>query len=328
MSSMFTPHHSSRPEDAPGGSAALPSASRLPSGTSSLLFPSSARGAAGRSPMLNSSPAAHSVPFTMQTPSGNLGLGESLMGAGAKTPFSAFGTPAQPHPVSSNRQPFGGATGPRTGFGGRTPAATSGAAVDERPPLHSLLDAGGPQRATNAAAAAAAATAAATSTAAPGAAAAAAATPMPSRAPASRAPGGDGLWVTAFGFHSASMIGAVLDELRPSGGEIVQHSQGDGAWVHVRYADVYQLQQALAKNGKVVHGFMMGVVEGIHPSGGLTGGGGGLGLGAIGPGAAIPLRLQQARPGVGPALRAPPLARAEHGKAGWWTRICEYVFGW
>ena len=25
---------------------------------------------------------------------------------------------------------------------------------------------------------------------------------------------------------------------------------------------------------------------------------------------------------------APPLARAEHGKAGWWTRICEYVFGW
>ena len=336
---MFTPHHPSRPEDQqPGTGSQIPSASRFPSG--SLLFPSSGMGTAGRSPMLASSPNTH-VPFTMQTPGASLGLGESVMGA--KTPFSAFATPALPHPTTS-RRPFGGgvATALRTagGFGAPTPQMASGAVDDERPPLHSLLDAGMPKAAapapaaTPAAKAADAAADAADAGRADSASANAAATPLPM----ARAPMGEGLWATAFGYPSSAMLGSVLDELRPSGGgDIVQHCLGEGPWLHVRYADYYQMQQALGKNGKVIHGFMLGVIEGIQPSHGTglglgsasgTAGRGGEGLGAPAHGAGLPLRLQQARPGVGPSLRAPPLARAELGKAGWWTRVCEFVFGW
>lgn len=61
----------------------------------------------------------------------------------------------------------------------------------------------------------------------------------------------DELWVTAFGFHGTAMLPAILEEMRPSGGEIRQHRLGSGPWVHLRYADWRQQQQALAKNGKV-----------------------------------------------------------------------------
>ena len=59
--------------------------------------------------------------------------------------------------------------------------------------------------------------------------------------------------VTAFGFGGAAMLPIVLDELRPAGGEVRQHRLGAGPWVHIRYADTRQQQQALAKNGKVCH---------------------------------------------------------------------------
>ena len=97
--------------------------------------------------------------------------------------------------------------------------------------------------------------------------------------------------------------------------------------MHVRYADWRQQQQALAKNGKVVHGMMLGVVEGLHPSAdGLDAASASTAGGGV-PGGAIPLRVQQPRH-VGPALRPPPIAIADLGKASWWTRLCEYVFGW
>ena len=128
--------------------------------------------------------------------------------------------------------------------------------------------------------------------------------------------------MTAFGYGGSSMLPAVLEELRPSGGEIVQHKLGNGPWVHVRFSDWRQQQQALAKNGKVVHGFMLGVIEGVHPSAPAAG----LDKHQTTV-AAIPLRLQQHRH-VAPSLRAPTLGSTALVKAGWWTLLCEYVFGW
>jgi len=58
-------------------------------------------------------------------------------------------------------------------------------------------------------------------------------------------------WVTAFGYHAAAMIPQVLQELRPSNGEIAQHQPGAGAWLHVRFQEWRQMQEALAKNGRV-----------------------------------------------------------------------------
>ena len=124
----------------------------------------------------------------------------------------------------------------------------------------------------------------------------------------------------------------LLEELRPTGGEIRQHRLGSGPWVHVRFTDHWQQQQALAKNGKVVHGMMIGVLAGIHPTSdsldasgsnlsSVAAGGGGLAV------SSIPLRLQQHRH-LGPSLKAPPVSAFELGKAGWWTRLCEHVFGW
>lgn len=131
--------------------------------------------------------------------------------------------------------------------------------------------------------------------------------------------------MTVFGFGTTGNLPAVLEELRPSGGDILQHRLGSGAWAHVRYADWRQQQQALAKNGKVVHGLMLGVLEGIHPTSDC--------LDATAsrqaqhPNVAIPLRVQQRHPG--PSLRASAaIGTGELGKADWWTRLCEYVFGW
>ena len=68
---------------------------------------------------------------------------------------------------------------------------------------------------------------------------------------------------------------------------------------------------------------MLGVIAGIHPStDGLD-----MGAGALNSSAAIPLRLEQHRH-VGPSLRAPPIAPTALAKAGWWTRLCELIFGW
>ena len=58
----------------------------------------------------------------------------------------------------------------------------------------------------------------------------------------------------------------MLLELKPSNGEIAQHQPGVGAWVHVRFGEWRQMQEALAKNGRVLQGYMPGVIEGVVPS--------------------------------------------------------------
>ena len=303
---MFTPHPPTRQEDAPP-------ASRMPSG-SSILFPSANL---GKSPLVSASPAH--VPFTLPpTPAGLDPLlaapGSQPPRAGAaQHPFAAF-TPGAtlPAAASSAKQP------PPS-----RPAAGMGAA-DDRPPLLSLMDVG---FATSSLPASAPFT--------PAPAPQTGAAPATGGAPLGRTPGLVGgvppvvaasgeQWVTAFGFPSAAMLPAVLEELRPSSGEIRQHRIGSsGLWVHVRYADAWQLQQALAKNGKLVGGFLLGVIDGIQPSSDASHSRAHDAL----PGSGLPLKLQQHRH-VGPALRAPPIAAADLGKAGWWTKLCEYVFGW
>ncbi|KAL3931910.1 MAG: hypothetical protein SGPRY_000928, partial [Prymnesium sp.] len=61
-----------------------------------------------------------------------------------------------------------------------------------------------------------------------------------------------GYWVTAFGFHSAAMVPAVLLELRPSGGDIMQHRLGAGTWMHVQLRSRTDQMEAIAKNGRVI----------------------------------------------------------------------------
>lgn len=303
--------------------------SRIPPG--SLLFPSSNL---GKSPLMTTaSPAAH-VPFT-------LGMGlDAHMGGGAPA-SQARGTgtsgAAQPFSLTPNfantfsRTPHHPAT---SASSATTPAAPR--TRTHAPPLQSLLDVAGTPSAPGLASAAGAPTSAAASASSAAAAPSAAAMPSAAAAFASSASAASGdLWVTAFGFSGTAMVPHVLEELRPSGGEIREHRLGSGLWVHVRYADWRQQQQALAKNGKVMHGMMLGVIAGVHPStdsldasasafasaGSTATVGGGLAM------SSIPLRVQQHRH-LGPSLRAPAIAAADVGKAGWWTRLCEYVFGW
>jgi len=135
--------------------------------------------------------------------------------------------------------------------------------------------------------------------------------------------GADGLWVTVFGYSSNAMLSAVLDEVRPSGSEIIQHRLGVGPWVHVQFREWREQQQALAKNGKVLGGVMLGVIEGIVPSDDV------LRLPAGVGGGGVSLKLQLPRTTAPTTtLRAPTAPVRDHGRAGWWTRLCEYVFGW
>ena len=208
-------------------------------------------------------------------------------------------TPAAPSSFFSPAAPtnlFGaGPSLPAATLSAARPAAT--ASAFERPPLQSLLDVGLPREPAAAAADAPlpAKTPATSHRAAP---APHSQAPPPSVAAARVGPdtgtaGADsGLWVTAFGYHSTAMLASVLEELRPSGGELLAHRTGAGPWVHVRYADWRQQQQALAKNGKVLHGSMLGVIAGIHPPADTA-------AGMAAPPSlahAIPLRLQQQRP--------------------------------
>jgi hypothetical protein len=112
-------------------------------------------------------------------------------------------------------------------------AKPAGGPSDERPPLESILDGGVAQGA-----------------AAQGTTPAAAAPELP---PSARPPvenTEDGFWVTVFGYHTPSMIPQVLQEMRPSSG-VLHHTRGVGAWLHVRYSEWHQQQEALAKNGRV-----------------------------------------------------------------------------
>jgi hypothetical protein len=235
--------------------------------------------------MIASASPGH-VPFTRPTPAPKTG------GASTQRP-SAGGVGSSVHAFSPPPPLRLGAVGARSASG-----------VADAVPTKSLLDVSSTAGASDLTATAAAA-----------------AKPAAAPAAAAAAPVG-GYWVTAFGYQSVGVLGAVLDELRPSSGDILQHRLGAGPWVHVRFADSYQQQQALAKNGKVLHGAMIGVLEGIHPASADL-----LPATSI-PGAGMPLRLQQSRPG-GPGLRAPATTgRTELAKAGWWTRLCEFIFGW
>lgn len=304
--------------------------SRLPSGTSSLLFPGTA---SGRSPMLSASPATH-VPFTggavgaAATPSSNL-LGSSVLQPTPASrrpdanPFSPSSYLRSHHAAST---PFGAAETP-----GRGGLAT------ERPPLASMLDAvapappiavptpsavGPPAAETPFSARTPGFAAAATPF------AAAAAPPSMFDTGANAAPVGGAnagqLWVTVFGYHTNAMLSAVLDEVRPSGGEIVQHRLGVGPWVHVQFRECRQQQQALSKNGKVLNGVMLGVIEGVVPSEDVLS----LPSSSVA-GTGMPLKLQLPRAGgPTPTLRAPTAPIRDLGRAGWWTRLSEYIFGW
>ena len=311
----FTPYAPSRPDENILKSKGMPSGP-----ASSILFPQSN---VGKSPLLASASPAH-VPFTgpATTPADPL-LAPRTGGTTARTPSTAFtpGVGLTPALLPAARPSLGGAgTMPFGAASVQRPAPLRAAAADDRPPITSLFDVGGSSAAPNLNAAAPTTTAAASLASAATAFATASAT-------TTNGTTSSDLWVTAFGFHGTSMLPLVLEELRPSGGEIRQHTLGSGQWVHVRYADWRQQQQALAKNGKVVHGMMLGVVEGLHPSAdGLDAASASTAGGGV-PGGAIPLRVQQPRH-VGPALRPPPIAIADLGKASWWTRLCEYVFGW
>mmetsp|Transcript_12707 Transcript_12707/g.37238 ORF Transcript_12707/g.37238 Transcript_12707/m.37238 type:complete len:226 (+) Transcript_12707:396-1073(+) len=138
--------------------------------------------------------------------------------------------------------------------------------------------------------------------------------------------GGGGFWVTAFGFHGAAMVPAVLQELRPSGGDFVQHRLGAGTWMHVQLRSRTDQMETLAKNGRVLHGFMLGVVEGIVPSAHS------FDLNAPPPPytSAVPLKLHHSRGAEYTVLSkaSSGISRRDTGSAGILTKLCEYIFGW
>ena len=101
----------------------------------------------------------------------------------------------------------------------RLPPAST-AQMDDLPPLQSMLDLNAGAEGAGAAAADAQQAAAAAT------AAAAAARPPVGLVPAERISADGPCWVTVFGYHNAAMIPQVLQELRPSNGEIAQHRPG------------------------------------------------------------------------------------------------------
>ena len=214
----------------------MPSLGRQASLGSSLLFPGAQP--AGLSPMLAASPGGP-MPFsTTMTP----GLTQAQ-----RSDAQAATTTTPGNPLTAFKSPsvrFAGNTPapPKTAPARQMPQSALSA---ELPPLHSLLDAIGPSsvappRAADPCAAPAPATEAASAT---------GAQPVPAAVTASRAEGsaamgaataagamggrdvggsGGELWVTVFGYPSSAMLPMVLDEMRPSGGELVRHRAGVG----------------------------------------------------------------------------------------------------
>lgn len=143
------------------------------------------------------------------------------------------------------------------------------------------------------------------------------------------APGGTGgsYWVTAFGYAKLDALPAVLDELRPPGGDFQRRALGVGQWVHVCFGAKHEQQQALAKNGRIVHGMMLGVIEGVVPAGSES---------VVGKhnGAKprAPLRLQQPRGAAHKEnllrQKLHPPAASETGLLASFNGLCEYAFGW
>ena len=312
-----------------------------------LLFPGGCGANAGRSPMLPSSPGT-STPFAYAASPfvSSYGAPPSSTRKGAGQQHVRWGSPSsfpRPSPAAA-ATPFAPMSTPR------------GSSVVERPPLFSMLDAaandvqgrhggdggggrggGDPPYTPHVPAAAAASpgqsrtfgAAAAGTTPYPASTPHPAATPYPASTPypaPTPYPAGDGtsFWITVFGYHTNTMLPAVLDEMRPSGGEIVQHLLGAGPWMHVQFRERWQQQRAIAKNGTVLRGVMLGVIEGVVPSDdGIRV----LNLpSSVVPGTGMPLKVQLPR--AVPGAKAPGAPMRDHGRAGWWTRTCEVLFGW
>lgn len=226
------------------------------SSSASFLFPSST---------LQTSPKCGPSPFGPTSSLGIDGMASSRSsfgglshpsGAGLGTPFSAQLPPSLFTPHSSMRPASRAAQTPH----------------DDQPPLHSMLDLNEPEGAGAAVAP-------------PG------ATPYHPRGgrfgstpsvtaeiasayseSTAEVGEGGGYWVTVFGFSggSAGMLTTVLAWLRPSSrGAPLHHSPGVGPWIHVRFESWQDQREALARNGSVLHGCMLGVVEGVVPRGSM-----------------------------------------------------------
>jgi len=131
-----------------------------------------------------------------------------------------------------------------------------------------------------------------------------------------------GYWVTAFGYHTMDMLPAVLEELQPSGGAIQRHVLGLGLWVHVCFGAKHEQLQALAKNGCVMHGLMLGVIEGIVPAGSA----GNLQR----PHATFSSIALKHNRGAGYTVRSRLQAAPSQaaGLSALFNSVCEYAFGW
>ena len=261
---------------------------------------------------------------------------------GLLSPSNAFGAIPQPmfSPPGAGQPLGGGGGGPPTTMGGlragqplqqAPPSLTQPQPPrlvplvgqrDAGPPLESMLDLPG--------------------IGAPSATAGTAALPPATPLPASATPAafsgreGGGFWVTAFGFHGSAMLPVVLQELRPSGGDLMQHRMGSGSWIHVQLRSHTDQLEALAKNGRVVHGFMLGVLEGIVPKAssldaeGIIPKATSLDFNHPLPQRTVPLRLQNSRGAefsIRPKMPS-SIARRESSVLSFLNKACEFIFGW
>lgn len=165
----------------------------------------------------------------------------------------------------------------------------------------------------------------------------------------------DSHWITVLGFH-AEALAAVLSEMQPSTGAMLEHIQAGPNWAHVRcvalharrlwppspgtshrarhtsapasFATRFDKEEALTKNGRIVGGLMIGMLTGRHPSPTV-----GADLGQKGSTSwvlpakpAMPEAFSQAR-NAGRTIPQAPNQRP--GRiASLWTRISEYILGW
>ena len=286
---------------------------------SSFLFPPSTKMAPG-SPGFSSAAAKKPDPLNLFTPAPSSLLGAGRLSTAALPPRPSFGGGDPPMRSMLDAEPAASATA-ASAAPTPTPAASAFggagalAGAERAPPFGAATPATGAPTA-----------------------AAAASSALP--------PAGDGafdaapreFWVTAFGYPSPSLVPQVLSELTPPGAQAGLHRVGAGPWVHVR-CETWQAQQAaLSKNGRVIAGFMLGVIAGIHPAGSILpaatlASGAHVGAAAAAP---VPLRLQPAR---GAAYHvAPPhstaataVARPTGSLASLWVvvaKLCEILFGW
>jgi len=84
-------------------------------------------------------------------------------------------------------------------------------------------------------------------------------------APSSLSNVSSGHWVTVFGFAPESFP-QLLRALQPSSSAALAHAQGGGNWAHLRLGSELEVEEALAKNGRLVCGNMIGILRGILPT--------------------------------------------------------------